>query len=121
MLFRSNKVLMLENSIYSILSPEGYASILWKDASLASEAASVMKLTSYDLYENAIIDEIITEPLGGAHFDSNTTFKNTKIAIEGHLDKLLTLDGNRLKEERYLKYRNFGFFQRFNYDNLKDV
>lgn len=117
----ANKVLMLENSIYSILSPEGYASILWKDASLASEAATVMKLTSYDLLENSIIDEIIKEPLGGAHFDRVATFKATKVAVENQLENLLKLNGRKLKEERYLKYRNFGFFQRFNYDNLKDV
>ena len=117
----ANKVIMLENSIYSILSPEGYASILWKDATLASKAASVMKLTSYDLEEFTIIDKIVKEPLGGAHFNRIETFKSTKSMIENELEGLLQLSRSRLKEERYLKYRNFGFFQRFNYDNLKDV
>lgn len=117
----ANKVIMLENSIYSILSPEGYASILWKDASLASKAAKAMKLTSYDLEELEIIDKIVKEPIGGAHFDKLMTFENTKKVIETELAGLLSLSRRKLKEERYLKYRNFGYFQRFNYENLKDV
>jgi len=117
----ANKVLMLENSIYSILSPEGYATILWKDASRASEAAEAMKLTSYDLEELGIIDEIIREPLGGAHFNKEETYENTKKAI---VEALLDLSGFsplELREKRIDKYRNFGFFQRFNYDNLGGV
>ena len=77
----ANTVLMLENSIYSILSPEGYATILWKDATLASEAAEVMKLTSFDLEEFGVIDRIVKEPVGGAHFNKTETFENTKEAI----------------------------------------
>ncbi len=114
----TNKVIMLENAIYSILSPEGYATILWKDASLASKAAEVMKLTSYDLEEFGIIDRIVKEPLGGAHFDKTLTFKNTKKAILEELYSLRKLTGEELRESRMDKYREFGFFQRFNYDNL---
>ena len=114
----TNTVLMLENAIYSILSPEGYATILWKDSSLASEAAEVMKLTSYDLEEYEIIDRIIKEPLGGAHFNRIETFKNTKLAILEELYKLRKLTGEELRITRMEKYREFGFFQRFNYDNL---
>ena len=114
----TNKVLMLENSIYSILSPEGYATILWKDSSLATEAAEVMKLTSYDLEEFGIIDKIIKEPLGGAHFNKKKTFQNTKKAILEELYELRKLTGEELRESRMEKYRQFGFFQRFNYDNL---
>jgi acetyl-CoA carboxylase carboxyl transferase subunit alpha len=117
----ANKVLMLENAIYSILSPEGYATILWKDSSRAKEAAEGMKLTSFDLYDFGIIDAVIPEPIGGAHFNKEETFENTKKAI---VDELLELTGKtpiELREERIDKYRNFGFFQRFNYDNLGGV
>jgi acetyl-CoA carboxylase carboxyl transferase subunit alpha len=116
-----NKVLMLENAIYSILSPEGYASILWKDASKASEAAAVMKLTSYDLEEFKIIDRIIKEPLGGAHFNKEETFENTKKVIVEELLDLIKYEPYECRESRIDKYREFGFFQRFNYDNLGGV
>lgn len=116
-----NKVMMLENAIYSILSPEGYATILWKDATKASLAAEAMKLTSYDLFDYEIIDRIIKEPLGGAHFNREKTFENVKEAIVEELDNLNSLASYRIKEERYQKFRKFGFFQRFNYDNLKGV
>ena len=114
----TNKVIMLENAIYSILSPEGYATILWKDSTLASKAAEVMKLTSYDLEEYGIIDRIIKEPLGGAHFDKLKTFQNTKLAILEELYKLRRLTGEELRDTRMDRFREFGFFQRFNYDNL---
>jgi len=117
----ANTVLMLENSIYSILSPEGYATILWKDATLASEAAEVMKLTSFDLEEFGVIDRIVKEPVGGAHFNKTETFENTKEAILEELHKLKRFTGIELREKRIEKYREFGFFQRFNYDNLKGV
>lgn len=117
----ANKVLMLENSIYSILTPEGYATILWKDATLASKAAEVMKLTSYDLEEFGIIDGIIKEPIGGAHFDNEATYRNTKQAISNELSKLNRLTNIELRDTRIKKYRDMGFFQRFNYDNLGGV
>ncbi|MBU1019695.1 MAG: acetyl-CoA carboxylase carboxyltransferase subunit alpha [Firmicutes bacterium] len=117
----ANTVMMLENAIYSILTPEGYATILWKDASLASKAAEVMKVTSYDLEELGIIDRIIKEPLGGAHFNKMETFKNTKLAIVNELQDLKQFTGIELRDRRIEKYRNYGFFQRFNYDNLKGV
>jgi len=114
----TNTVVMLENAIYSILSPEGYATILLKDASLASQVAEAMKLTSYDLEEFGIIDRIVKEPLGGAHFNKNLTFQNTKKVILEELYKLRKLTGEELRDTRMKKYREFGFFQRFNYDNL---
>lgn len=117
----ANTVMMLENAIYSILTPEGYATIIWKDASLASKAADVMKLTSYDLEEFGIIDKIIKEPLGGAHFNKNETFKNTKLAIVDELHNLKQFTGIELRELRMKKYRSYGFLQRFNYENLKGV
>ncbi len=114
----TNRVLMLENAIYSILSPEGYATILWKDSTLASKAAEAMKLTSYDLEEYGIIDKIIKEPLGGAHFNKIKTFQNTKQGILEELYNLRKFTGEELRDTRMEKYRKFGFFQRFNYDNL---
>lgn len=117
----ANKVLMLENAIYSILSPEGYASIIWKDASLAPKAAEVMKLTSYDLIEYSIIDRIIKEPLGGAHFDKEKTYHDTKMAILEEFYKLRRLSPTELHYQRNNKIRNYGFLQRFNYDNLGGV
>jgi len=117
----ANTVLMLENSIYSILSPEGYATILWKDSSRAAEAATVMKLTSYDLEEIKIIDRIIPEPIGGAHFNKEETFMNAKEVIVEELINLIKFDASDLREHRIDKYRQFGFFQRFNYDNLGGV
>ncbi len=117
----ANQVLMLENAIYSILSPEGYASILWKDSKLASEAAETMKLTSFDLDEFGIIDEIIDEPLGGAHKNLEQTFRNVKATLVLKLKELRTLSRIELKEQRIKKYRNIGFFQRFNYDNLGGI
>ena len=114
----SNTVMMLENAVYSILSPEGYATILWKDVSLTSKAAEAMKLTSYDLEEYGMIDRIIKEPLGGAHFNKIKTFQNTKLAILEELYKLRKYTGEELRNIRMEKYREFGFFQRFNYDNL---
>ncbi len=114
----ANKVIMLENSIYSILSPEGYATILWKDASKASEAAKVMKLTSYDLLDFGIIDLVVSEPLGGAHRNKEQVFKNVKTAIIDELVKVKGLYPLDIKEQRKQKYRNMGFFQRFNHDSL---
>ncbi len=116
-----NRVYMLENSIYSILSPEGYASILWKDASKAKAAAEVMKLTSYDLLEQGIIDGIIQEPIGGAHHDPEGTYKSIKNTLHKALERYYSSSHFEITTERYTKYRKLGFFQRFNYDNLKGV
>ncbi len=114
-----NQVYMLENSIYSILSPEGYASILWKDASKAKEAAEVMKLTASDLAEFGFIDGIIKEPIGGAHRDKINTFIQLKDTLRRGLERYHTMSPLDIKEERYQKYRTMGFYQRFNYANLK--
>jgi acetyl-CoA carboxylase carboxyl transferase subunit alpha len=114
----ANEVYMLEHAVYSILSPEGYASILWKDASKAKEAASVMKLTSKDLLELGIIEGIIKEPLGGAHFHPKETVALTKTLIVERLKELMQVPVGDLIQARRAKYREIGFFQRFNYDNL---
>ncbi|MCF7924985.1 MAG: acetyl-CoA carboxylase carboxyltransferase subunit alpha [Candidatus Izimaplasma sp.] len=117
----ADQILMLENAIYSILSPEGYASILWKDASKASAAAESMKLTSYDLEELSIIDGIIKEPIGGAHYNPTQTFEKTKQTIIKELLALKSIKQSDLLQKRYQKYRKIGFFQRFNYDNLGGI
>jgi len=116
-----NKVFMLENSIYSILSPEGYASILWKDASRAKEAAEVMKLTAQDLLELNIIEGVIEEPLGGAHRDPEKVYKKVKEQLIESLKDYDYKSHYEIQQERYKKYREIGFFQRFNYENLKGV
>lgn len=117
----ANKLLMLENAIFSILSPEGYASILWKDASRAKEAAQVMKLTAKDLYDFKIIDEIISEPVGGAHLHHEQIFAETKKTILDNLRKLRQLNPFEINYQRNQKTRNYGFLQRFNYDNLGGI
>jgi len=84
----SNKVLMLENAIYSVISPEGCATILWRDPKKTLEAAEAMKLSSKDLLELGIIDEVISEPLGGAHRDKDLSINNVRDSINKYLDEL---------------------------------
>ena len=103
-----DKVAMLENSIYSILSPEGYASILWKDSSKAKEAAEIMKITAEDLYELKVSDKIIKEPKDGAQNDIEYVSKNIKEYIIDETTKLRQKEIDELLEERYEKYRNIG-------------
>lgn len=99
-----NRVFMLENAIYSILSPEGYASILWKDSSKAKEAAEKMKLTAYDLYDLKVIDKIIEE--------SDETANTLKCEICKAIDELLQLADEELVEDRYAKFRNIGEYKK---------
>lgn len=106
-----NRVLMLENAIYSAISPNGAASILWKDASRADEAAEAMKITAKDLLELEIIEEIIPEPQGGAHRDIETQSQSIKTAIEKHLTELLAMSADELIEDRYLKFRKIGYYR----------
>jgi acetyl-CoA carboxylase carboxyl transferase subunit alpha len=105
-----NRVLMLEFAIYSVISPEGCASILFRDASRAPEAAKNMKITAKDLWELGIIDDIIKEPLGGAHQDPELTAKNIKAGIVKHLEGLKQLSPRELVADRYNKYRKMGVF-----------
>lgn len=105
-----NRVLMLENSIYSVISPNGAASILWKDATRADEAAEAMKITSKDLLQLGIIEEIIEEPQGGAHRDLEFQAQKMKDALVRHLNDLLKLSPEQLRVDRYEKYRKLGEF-----------
>lgn len=104
----ADRLAMLENAVYSILSPEGFASILWKDASLAKEAAKQMKLTSYDLLGKKVIDAIIKEPLGGAQKDVKEVANSMHIYIRDELKQLQKLKTKDLIEKRYEKYRRMG-------------
>lgn len=105
-----NKVLMLENSIYSILSPEGYASILWKDSSRAKEAAEKMKLTAYDLLELEVIDKIITES-SNIENGFSITCDQIKNEITQIIDDMSNLNKQEVVEQRYNKFRNIGKYQ----------
>lgn len=103
-----DKILMLENSVYSVLSPEGFASILYKDSSKNKEAAEEMKITANDLKKLKIIDEIIKEPDGGAQSDEEEMYINVKKSIIKHLRALKSLKTNTLLEQRYQKFRTIG-------------
>ncbi|WP_168122790.1 acetyl-CoA carboxylase carboxyltransferase subunit alpha [Paenibacillus sp. HB172176] len=106
-----NRVLMLENAIYSAISPNGAASILWKDASRADQAAEAMKITAEDLLAFGVIEGIIEEPQGGAHRDLETQSANIKTALWQHLQELLALSSEELIQDRYEKFRKIGYFQ----------
>jgi len=103
-------VLMLEHSVYSVISPEGCASILWKDFGRAEEAAKALKLTSKDLAKLGVIDEIIPEPLAGAHRDYEETAQNVGNVIAKHLARLKELTPDELFDQRQNKYRRMGIF-----------
>jgi acetyl-CoA carboxylase carboxyl transferase subunit alpha len=105
-----NYVHMLENSTYSVISPEGAAAILWKDASLAKKAAESMRITAPDLKELGIIDEIIEEVKGGAHKDPKRQAEEIDSVLESSLNNLLSMSQDELIEQRYEKYKNIGQF-----------
>ena len=106
----ADRVLMMENSIYSILSPEGFASILWKDGSKSKEAAEVMKITAQDLKAFGIIDRIIKEPYGGAHKNPLKMCKILKKVLIEEVKYLTTIETKNLLRERYDKFRQMGSF-----------
>lgn len=103
-----DKILMLENSVYSVLSPEGFASILYKDSSKNREAAEEMKITANDLKKLEIIDEIIKEPESVAQSNEEEMYINVKKSIMKHLKVLERLEINTLLEQRYQKFRTIG-------------
>lgn len=106
----ADRVLMLEFSVYSVISPEGCSAILWNDGSRASEAAELLKMTSQDLKNMELADEIITEPLGGAHHDYDAVAKSAGDAIFSHLRQLKKLPMDELLEHRYQKFRAIGVY-----------
>ena len=109
----SNKVIMLENAIYSVISPEGCATILWRDPKKTLDAARAMKLSAKDLLELKVIDEIIPEPIGGAHRDKDLILDNVKKSIEDNLNEFLNMtreDVFNHRKDKFLKIgRNKGF------------
>ena len=104
----ANCVLMMENAIYSILSPEGFASILWKDSSRSAEACELMKLTAQDLLRFGMIDGIVPEPLGGAQREPTAAFLALDGMLSDHLSRLQKLGGAALSAQRYKKFRSMG-------------
>ena len=104
----SNKVIMLENAIYSVISPEGCATILWRDPKRTLDAAKAMKMSSKDLLELEIIDEIILEPIGGAHRDRNLILDNVRDSIESNLNKFLNMSGDEVLNHRKNKFLTIG-------------
>jgi len=106
----ADRVFMLSNAIYSVISPEGCASILWKDTGRAADAAAALRLTARDLKRLEVIDGIISEPDPGAHEFPHETAKNLKKAIAGALDDLLDRDPEKLIQQRYAKYREMGVY-----------
>ncbi|MCX6983942.1 MAG: acetyl-CoA carboxylase carboxyltransferase subunit alpha [Lentisphaerae bacterium] len=105
-----NKILLLENAYYSVITPEGCAAILWKDRAFSAKAAESLRLTAKDLKELGIIDEIVREPLGGAHKDFDAAAEFLKKALKKNLAELEKLSSQEIKENRYQKYRKMGVF-----------
>jgi acetyl-CoA carboxylase carboxyl transferase subunit alpha len=103
-----DRVNMLEHSVYSVISPEGCASILFRDASRAEQAATAMKITARDLLGMGLVDEVIEEPAGGAHVNPEALFKSVDKVLWRQLGELRKLPGERLTEERYKKFRDMG-------------
>jgi acetyl-CoA carboxylase carboxyl transferase subunit alpha len=106
-----DRVLMLENAIYSVISPEGCAAILFRNRDKASKAAESLKLTATDLLQFGIIDEIVKEPTGGSHRDYERSASILRRVLRRHLDSLRDVPIDTLLEERYNKYRNMGIFK----------
>jgi len=107
----ANLVLMFENSIYSVISPEGCAAILWRDRARASDAAQALKLTATDLERLEVVDGVLPEPLGGAHRDPAAAAATLKAALIERLDALAALRPDELVEQRLLKYRRMGVYR----------
>ena len=106
----ANKVMILEHAYYTVISPEGCASILWKDAAMAQTATDALKITGDSLLKYGIVDEIIKEPVGGAHYDIELMATNLKEALLKSLDELKSLSSEELRNQRYSKFRNMGVF-----------
>ena len=107
----ADRVYVLENAYYSVISPEGCAAILWKDRTKVSEAAQALKLSASDLKKLDVIDGIIPEPLGGAHTDTDACANSIKAVLEDQLEKLLYIPTDKRLEQRYQKYRTIGIFE----------
>jgi len=107
-----DRVLMLEHAVYSVISPEGCAAILWKNSAAASDAAAAMKITASDLKRLNVIDDIVPEPAGGAHADPAKAAELLTPYLEKALKELQKIKGPLLPEERYKKFRKMGYFEK---------
>ncbi|HWZ94079.1 MAG TPA: acetyl-CoA carboxylase carboxyltransferase subunit alpha [Opitutaceae bacterium] len=107
----TDRVLIFENSYYSVISPEGCAAILWKDRDAAAKAAEALKLNADTLEKLGIVDEIISEPFGGAHNNPDQAAAALKYALQKHLNDLVSLSPERLRETRYARYRHLGVYE----------
>ncbi|NJN30712.1 MAG: acetyl-CoA carboxylase carboxyltransferase subunit alpha [Synechococcales cyanobacterium RM1_1_8] len=105
-----DRLMMFEHSVYTVASPEACAAILWKDAGQAAQAAQALKITAPDLKRLGILDQILPEPIGGAHTDPLTTAETLKAALLSNLDELSQLSVQALRDQRYQKFRNIGVF-----------
>ncbi|NJN18540.1 MAG: acetyl-CoA carboxylase carboxyltransferase subunit alpha [Oscillochloris sp.] len=114
----ADRILMMENAIYSVASPEATAAILWRDAARAPDAARALKITAEDLYELKVIDEIVAEPAGGAHIEPLAAVQLLGARIQAHLDDLLAIDLASLLAARYEKYRAIGRYEEQTYPIL---
>ncbi|PYK02973.1 MAG: acetyl-CoA carboxylase carboxyl transferase subunit alpha, partial [Verrucomicrobia bacterium] len=106
----ADRVLILENAYYSVISPEGCAAILWRDRAAAAKAAEALKITAKDLHDLGLVDEIIPEPLGGAHNDPAATAQTLKQHLLKHLKQLHKLSTAERLKRRYDKYRSYGHY-----------
>ena len=106
----SARVLILENAYYSVISPEGCAAILWKDRNAAPQAAEALKITAKDLLELELVDEIVPEPLGGAHNDHSAMADTLREVLLRNLEELRQIDPEERLKQRYQKYRRHGKF-----------
>jgi acetyl-CoA carboxylase carboxyl transferase subunit alpha len=106
-----NRILMLENATYSVISPEGCAAILWRHGSKGPLAADALKPTAADLYELKVIDEVVPEPFGGAHRNWQETFRNLQTFLSKHLKELSAIPSDQLRIQRYDKFRSMGIFE----------
>ena len=113
----ADSVMILENSYYSVISPEGCAAILWKDRAAAPQAAEALKFSPSNLKEFGVVDDIISEPAGGAHRDYNLAAKNLKKEIKSNLTRLKKLSAKSLLDKRYKKFRNMGIFEELTQTN----
>jgi acetyl-CoA carboxylase carboxyl transferase subunit alpha len=107
----TDRVLMMENAYYSVISPEGCAAILWKHRKHAPEAAEAMKIAAPDLGKLGLIDEVIPEPVGGAHHSHKESAENLRRAVLKQIQELQKLSTEDLLEQRYAKYRKYGEWQ----------
>ncbi len=105
-----NRVLILANAYYSVITPEGCAAILWRSPEKVAEAAAALKLTSEDLLALGVVDEVVAEPLGGAHRNASAAAELLREALERNLRQLLKYSRRRLKEQRYKRFRGLGQF-----------